>query len=258
MRFRPCIDLHEGKVKQIVGSSLRDGGTAVTNYVSAHSPSYFAEMYYADGLSGGHVIMLGKGNEAAAREALAVRPGSLQVGGGMTPDNAREWLDAGAGKVIVTSYLFTDGALDFGRVSRMADAVSPEKVVIDLSCVPVDGEYHVACNRWQSICRETLSAEIFVRLAEYCSEFLVHAVQVEGKQSGIDRRLCGCLAEWCPLPVTYAGGVRGMEDVLEIGRAGRWKVDFTVGSALDIFGGNLAYRDLAAKGEWTCEPGCQA
>lgn len=247
MRFRPCIDLHEGKVKQIVGSSLRDDGGAVTNFVSAKTPGYYADMYYDDGLTGGHVIMLGKGNDDAAREALGRHPGNMQVGGGITPDNARQWIDAGADKVIVTSYLFCDGALDFGRVEAMASAVGPERLVIDLSCVPVDGVYHVACNRWQTVCSFSLDAKSMARLASFCAEFLVHAVQVEGKQGGIDRNLVGILAQWSELPVTYAGGIRSLDDIAEIQDAGQGRVDFTVGSSLDIFGGHLPYREIGQK-----------
>ena len=186
MRFRPCIDLHEGKVKQIVGSSLRDSGEAVTNFEATQPPSFFAEMYWRDGLEGGHVIKLGHGNDSAAREALGCHPGNLQVGGGINPENASEWLAAGAGKVIVTSYLFNDGALDMERVRRVSDSVGRDRLVIDLSCVWQDGAYHVATNRWQTVCDFTLDADSLDSLASYCAEFLVHAVGVEGKQGGID------------------------------------------------------------------------
>ena len=252
MRFRPCIDLHGGKVKQIVGSSLRDNGEVTENYVSAMPPSHYADMYYRDGLSGGHVIMLGKGNEDAAREALGIHPGNLQIGGGITCDNAREWLDAGASKVIVTSFLFENGELSFDRLAAISAVATPERLVLDLSCVKNGGLYHVACNRWQTICAFTLSLESIRRLADHCSEFLVHAVQVEGKQGGIDAELVEKLAEWCTKDVTYAGGIRNMADVEATGNAGNWKVDFTVGSALDIFGGNgMRYSELAACGSWS-------
>ena len=250
MRFRPCIDLHNGKVKQIVGSSLRDSGEAVTNFVSEQPPAYYAELYYKDNLPGGHVIMLGPNNETAAREALACHPGHLQVGGGINPSNAAEWITAGAGKVIVTSYLITDGEVDMKKVQAMAEAVSRERLVIDLSCLPVNGEYHVTCNRWQTICGMALSPEMLEKLSEYCSEYLVHAVQLEGKQGGIDRRLVELLGQWSPVPVTYAGGIRSLDDIIAIGQSGGWKVDFTVGSALDIFGGRMSYAELAAHGEW--------
>ena len=244
MRFRPCIDLHEGKVKQIVGSSLRDSGEAVTNFEATQPPSYFAEMYWRDGLEGGHVIKLGPGNDDAAREALGCHIGNLQVGGGINPDNAAEWLAAGAGKVIVTSYLFNDGVLDMERVRRISDAVGSDRLVIDLSCVWADGAYHVATNRWQTVCDFTLDSDSLGRLADYCAEFLVHAVGVEGKQGGIDSRLVSLLAEWSPISITYAGGIRNLDDIDEIRRAGKGRVDFTVGSALDIFGGPLPYADV--------------
>ena len=244
MKFRPCIDLHGGRVKQIVGSSLRDSGEAVTNFVSEQPPSYFADMYWRDGLDGGHVIMLGPGNESAAREALGRHPRNLQVGGGINPENAAEWLAAGADKVIVTSYLFSDGALDMDKVRRISSAVGRDRLVIDLSCVWKDNAYHVATNRWQTVCEFTLDADSLGGLAEHCAEFLVHAVGVEGKQGGIDGRLVASLAEWSPIPVTYAGGIRNLDDIDEIRRAGKGRVDFTVGSALDIFGGPLRYSDI--------------
>ena len=75
MRFRPCIDLHEGRVKQIVGTSLRDGIAPQTHFIAPpHPPAYFAARYCCDQLFGGHVIMLGPGNEDAATQALAAFP----------------------------------------------------------------------------------------------------------------------------------------------------------------------------------------
>lgn len=250
MRFKPCIDLHGGKVKQIVGSTLRDSGEAETNFVSNHSPAFFADLYHRDNLPGGHVIMLGPGNEDAAREALGRHPGLMQLGGGVTPDNAADWLAAGASKVIVTSYIMKEGELDFGRLAEISRAVTPERLVLDLSCVPRPDGYHVAYNRWQTVCNMTLREDAFARLSAFCSEFLVHAVQVEGRQCGVDARLVSLLAQCSPLPVTYAGGIRSMDDILAIGRAGSWRVNFTVGSALDIFGGPLPYDALVADGPW--------
>ena len=248
MRFRPCIDLHDGVVKQIVGSSLRDdGGGLQTNFAAAQPPEYYADLYFRDGLSGGHVIMLGPGNTAAARAALAVHPGNLQIGGGISPDNAAEWLDAGAGKVIVTSYMFTDGELDPAKLQALAAAIPRDRLVLDLSCRPVNGQYHVTCNRWQTVCSLVLNQQTFADLAACCSEFLVHAVDVEGKQGGIDQTLVERLAIWSPVPVTYAGGVRSMADIDLIASAGLNRVDYTVGSALDIFGGaGIRYQDLVA------------
>ena len=247
MRFRPCIDLHDGKVKQIVGSSLKDNGEVVTNFVSEQTPAYYAERYYADGLEGGHVILLGPGNERAAEEAVSLHPGNLQLGGGVNPENARRWLDIGASKVIVTSWLFLDNELNMARVREMSRCVGRERLVIDLSCIQADdGRYHVACNRWQTVCKMTVDEENLKRLAEFCDEFLVHAVGVEGKCGGIDAALVRLLADGCPVPVTYAGGIRNLDDIRMLKEAGRGRVDFTVGSALDIFGGPLRYQDVVA------------
>ncbi|NMA19189.1 MAG: phosphoribosylformimino-5-aminoimidazole carboxamide ribotide isomerase [Lentisphaerae bacterium] len=246
MRFRPCIDLHNGCVKQIVGSTLAENPDALqTNFIASQPPSYYAQMYRRDGLTGGHVIMLGKGNEDAAREALAAYPGGMQIGGGITPENALEWLDAGAAKVIVTSYLFPEQEFCLERLQRLSALVTPEHLVLDLSCRRQEGRFVVACNRWQTLTSLVLDLKHFELLGEYCSEFLIHAVDVEGKQSGIDSELLQCLAENCPLPVTYAGGVSSIEDVEKIAEAGQNRIDFTVGSALDIFGGSrLKYADL--------------
>ena len=243
MRFRPCIDLHDGRVKQIVGATLRDNAQdAVTeNFVAAESPAWFARKYKADGLRGGHVIKLGPGNDAAAREALAACPDFLQLGGGITPDNAAEWLEAGAAAVIVTSYLFENGDFAPARLDTLRRAIPRERLVLDLSCRAVDGEYVVACDRWQKLTRLKLSSQTFTDLEESCGEFLIHAVDVEGRRQGIDATLVQRLAEWCDAPVTYAGGIRSLEDIRTIEQAGLGRIDFTVGSALDLFGGDLPY-----------------
>jgi phosphoribosylformimino-5-aminoimidazole carboxamide ribotide isomerase len=246
MRFRPCIDLHQGCVKQIVGGSLRDGqddcpGSARENFVSTQPPAWYARKYHDDGLSGGHVIQLGTGNESAAREALSACPGFLQLGGGVNPSNAQQWLDAGASAVIVTSWLFADEEYSPERLKQLSAVVSRERLVVDLSCRKVEGEYRVACRRWQKLTALTLNRETFLRLGDSCGEFLIHAVDVEGMRQGIDRELVEHLAEWCPFPVTYAGGIRSLEDVEAIRTLGGGKLDFTVGSALDLFGGDLPY-----------------
>ena len=248
MRFRPCIDLHEGKVKQIIGSSLDEQGQSLqTNFVSGHTPAYFAELYRRDGLSGGHVIMLGAGNEAAAAEALAAYPQGVQIGGGINPDNALFWLQKGAAKLIVTSYIFPDQDFSLPRLQELSALIGPDKLVLDLSCCHRGDYYYVASNRWQSLTSLRLDAESFSKLARYCSEFLVHAVEAEGKQAGIDLQLVETLAEYCPLPATYAGGIADMQDIVQIGKVGKGRIDFTVGSALDIFGGKLLkYDDLKA------------
>ena len=247
MRFRPCIDLHGGKVKQIVGGTLSDAqpGATLTNFESAKPPSYYADLYWRDGLEGGHVIMLGPGNDDGARDALGIHPGSLQVGGGMTPRNAAAWLDAGAAKLIVTSYLFVDNDFSFERLAEMGRAVGRDRLVVDLSCRRRGDDYVVACNRWQTLTHLVLGPAILGRLADACSELLVHAVDVEGRQAGVDEALIGRLASWTALPTTYAGGVRSLDDVLLVGRLGQGRLDVTVGSALDLFGGRgIAYRDL--------------
>lgn len=248
MKFRPCIDLHEGVVKQIVGSSLSDTAPSSlkTNFQAANPPSWFAALYKKDHLTGGHIIQLGPGNTAAARSALAEWPGGMQLGGGVNIDNAAEWLDAGAQAVIVTSYAFYDGVFDEERTRNLAKKIGKDRLVLDLSCRKKDGDYYIVTNRWQTFTRETLSFEFLDRLKAYCFEFLIHAVDVEGKSGGIERDLVRHLGKWAGIPITYAGGIRSMEDIEIIRNFGNSHIDFTVGSALDIFGGNgLAYETLA-------------
>ena len=249
MRFRPCIDLHQGVVKQIVGSTLRDSGDdlPLTNFVAERPPAYFADMYRRDGLEGGHVIMLGPGNDAAASSALAAYPGGLQIGGGIQPRNAAEWLGKGAAKVIVTSYVFREGQVCWNRLAEMVDAVGPERLVLDLSCRRRGDDYFVVTDRWQRFTNVAVSPATLDRLSGLCSEFLVHAVDVEGKQQGVEPELLRCLGEWAPCPTTYAGGVRSRDDVARVIELGGGRLDVTVGSALDIFGGSgLRYADMAA------------
>lgn len=247
MRFRPCIDLYRGKVAQIVGSTLRDGGEGtVTNYRAGRPPSYFARGYRDDRLYGGHVIMLGEGNRDGAFEALDAFPGGLQVGGGITPDNASVFLDRGASHVIVTSFVFREGRVDRERLDAMRSSVGRQRLVLDLSCKRVDDSYVIATDRWQRLSEVRLDEATFEDLARFCDEFLVHAAHVEGKREGIDEPLVELLARCSPLSVTYAGGIRDMADLELIKDRGRGRVDFTVGSALDIFGGSLAYRDVVA------------
>lgn len=247
-RFRPCIDLHEGKVKQIVGSTLRDGGAARENFVSEKPARWFAELYRKDALSGGHVIMLGKGNETAAREALAAYPGGLQVGGGINPENAGAWLEAGASHVIVTSWLFDErGRFQPARLEAMAQAAGAERLVIDLSCKATQDGWVVAMNRWQTMTDLALGSDVFAKLAPHCAEFLIHAVDVEGKCEGIDEPLVRCLGSWCPKPLTYAGGARRIEDLRRVRELSGGRMDITVGSALDIFGGRgVRYEECVA------------
>lgn len=246
--FRPCIDLHEGKVKQIVGGTLSDAGEGLrTNFVSEKPASWFAQLYRRDRLTGGHVIMLGSGNEAAAREALAMYRGGLHLGGGVNLDNARGWLDAGASHVIVTSWVFREGRVDWERLNQLVSAIGKSKLVLDLSCRKRDGKYFVVTDRWQKFTDEIISPELLAKLAGFCDEFLIHAADVEGLCRGIDHELVEKLAEWTPAPTTYAGGARSLQDLEDVTRIGRGRIDLTIGSALDIFGGNgVKYADVVA------------
>jgi phosphoribosylformimino-5-aminoimidazole carboxamide ribotide isomerase len=249
MKFRPCIDLHMGKVKQIVGSSYSDDrpGTIATNFASERPASWFAEMYRRDSLTGGHVIMLGPGNEEAASDALQTYPGGLQVGGGINEENARRWLDRGAAAVIVTSWVFREGRVDKERLARLVRLTGRERLVLDLSCRRREDRYWVVTDRWQKFTDVEVTAASLDDLAGSCAEFLVHAADVEGKCEGVETGLVELLGRWEGIPVTYAGGIRNMEDLHLIGDLGRGRLDFTVGSALDIFGGSgLAYEEVVA------------
>lgn len=251
MAFRPCIDLRAGRVVQIVGGTLTDDGAqTVTNHVSDHAPADFAALYRRDRLRGGHVIMLGPGNEDAARSALLSYLDGLQLGGGITPENAGAWLDAGASHVIVTSYLFPGGAFAPERLRAMTQAVGRSRLVVDLSCRRApDGAYHVATDRWRTLTATRLSAETIAIFEASCAELLIHAADVEGKCEGIDEELVALLGQWASLPTTYAGGARRLEDIARVEQLSGGKVDLTIGSALDIFGGSLVqYEDAARLG----------
>jgi len=241
--FRPCIDLHEGRVKQIVGGTLGAGGLR-TNFVSARPARWFAELYRRDGLAGGHVIMLGPGNEAEARSALAAFPGGLQIGGGINAENARAWLDAGASHVIVTSWVFRDGRVDWSRLDELARQIGKEKLVLDLSCRKRDSRYWVVTDRWQKFTELEVNPATLQKLGGSCAEFLIHAVDVEGLCRGIDRELVGQLGQWTPIPITYAGGANSLADLETVTSLGQGKIHLTIGSALDIFGGRgVKYED---------------
>ncbi len=246
-RFRPCIDLHAGKVKQIVGATLAEArpDRLQVHFESDRSPAWFAGLYRRDGLRGGHVIMLGPGNERAAESALRAYPGGLQVGGGITARNARAWLARGADKVIVTSWVFREGRIAWDRLETLSEEIGPRRLVLDLSCRPRDRAYYVVTDRWQRFTAETIRGKLLERLAEFAAEFLVHAVDREGRQAGVDPELIRRLADASPLPCTYAGGIRNFADIETVVRLGRDRLDFTVGSALDIFGGRgVRYADL--------------
>lgn len=246
MKFRPCIDLHDGMVKQIVGSTLNDDqpGGLTTNFTAEQSPAWFAKLYRRDNLSGGHIIKLGPGNDDAAREALSAWPGGMQIGGGITADNASLWLDHGASHVIVTSYVFSDGKIDKERLRKLVTAVGRRRLVLDLSCRKKGEDFYIVTDRWQKFTDEIIRPELLERLAAHCDEFLIHAADVEGKCSGIETELVQKLGEWSPIPTTYAGGVRDLADMDLIRERGQDRIDVTVGSSLDLFGGTLSYNEV--------------
>ncbi len=239
MKIRPCIDIHNGKVKQIVGSTLSDSRVKdlKENFVSDHPPSYYSSLFRRYNLTGGHIIMLGPGNEEAALDALSGWPYGMQIGGGINIDNARYWLDRGASHVIVTSFVFYKGHIDMDRLKRLEKLVGKERLVLDLSCRKREGRYFIVTDRWQKFTHEEITPQCLETLSRYCSEFLVHGVDVEGKCQGVDLLLVEMLAEFSPIPTTYAGGARSIEDAVSVKDKGKDRIDLTIGSALDIFGG---------------------
>ncbi len=236
-QFRPCIDLHQGKVKQIVGGSLNDQG-ADTNFVSEYNAAYYAGLYRDKQLSGGHVIALGPGNKDEALKALAEWPNGLQFGGGVNASNAQEFIQAGASHVIVTSYLFEDGQFSWNRLEQVKSEVGKDRLILDLSCRRTPTGWNIATNRWQTITDTAVNAENLKELSNHCDEFLIHAADVEGLQAGIDRELVALLGQHSQIPVTYAGGARSLEDLENVHQLSSGTVDLTIGSALDIFGGS--------------------
>ena len=241
--FRPCIDLHEGRVKQIVGGSL-DTGELRTNFVSEKPSAWFAELYRRDDLRGGHIIMLGQGNESAALAALRAFPGGLQLGGGVNAENAAKYLEAGASHVIVTSWIFREGRVEWDRLHQLVAQIGRKHLVLDLSCRKHNGEYFVVTDRWQKFTTVRLSADTLAIMAQHCDEFLIHAVDVEGLCLGIDEELVEKLSRWSEIPTTYAGGARSLRDLETVTRVSRNRIDLTIGSALDIFGGTgVKYSD---------------
>ncbi len=250
MRFRPCIDLHDGVVKQIVGGTLSDTESRgpETNFQAEKPAGWFADLYRRDKLTGGHVIQLGKGNATAARAALSRWPGGMQVGGGINADNAGHWLDAGASHVIVTSWVFTDGRIHMARLKQLTRRIGKTRLVLDLSCRKRGDTYLVATDRWQTFTTEAVTYPLMNRLSDHCDEFLIHAVDVEGRCAGIEADLVAYLGRWEGLPITYAGGISSQQDIDQIASLGNGSIDFTVGSALNIFGGTgLRYADLARR-----------
>ena len=249
MKFRPCIDIHNGKVKQIVGGSLRDeGNQAVTNFASDYEADFYAEQYKKDGLAGGHIILLNAkdsqyydATRAQAMLALRTYPKGLQIGGGITADNASEYIEAGASHVIVTSYVFKNGEINMEHLMKLVETVGREHVVLDLSCRKKDGKYYVVTDRWQTFTNVEVTFELLEQLSEHCDEFLIHGVDVEGKASGVELELVEMLANWGKCAITYAGGIGSMEDLKEFEKVSRGRLDFTIGSALDLFGGTIPY-----------------
>ena len=254
MRFRPCIDIHNGKVKQIVGGSLKDqGDQAAENFVAEQDAAWYAFLYKEKKLSGGHVILLNPASspyyettKAQAMKALAAWPGGLQIGGGIHDENAEEFLRAGASQVIVTSFVFKDGQLKEENLNRLVHAVGKEQLVLDLSCRKKDDAYYIVTDRWQKFTDVRLTPAILDELSGSCAEFLIHAVDVEGKASGIEKELAEILGSWGKIPVTYAGGVGSFDDLRDLKKLGQNHLDVTIGSALDLFGGQMKFEEVLA------------
>lgn len=254
MQFRPCIDIHNGKVKQIIGASLRDAGDqAAENFVSGQDADYYASLYRSDGLSGGHIILLNPAGsdyyaatKAQALKALHAWPGGMQIGGGMNAENAESFLAEGASHVIVTSYVFSGGRIVWEHLEKLRSAVGKEHIVLDLSCRRRADAYYVVTDRWQKFTDVKLTSETLRMLEAYADEFLIHAADVEGRRHGIEEEVARILGAYDGVPVTYAGGIRSTEDIARLDEIGGGHVNFTVGSALDLFGGTLPYRMLSA------------
>lgn len=248
MKFRPCIDLHDGQVKQIVGSTLNDSAQGLsTNFASDKPSAFYANLYRQDQLTGGHVIKLGPGCDQAASDALRAYPGGMHVGGGITASNAAFWLDQGASHVIVTSYVFQAGQVLVDRLSELVGLVGRERLVLDLSCRKRGENYYVVTDRWQNFTDVLIAEDTLSFFADYCDEFLIHAVDVEGKCTGIAEDLVISLGQWAPIATTYAGGVKNLADLHKVRTLGQGRLDVTIGSALDIFGGTgISYQEAVA------------
>ena len=243
MKFRPCIDLHNGSVKQIVGGTLTDQNNPKVNFFSDNSPSFFAKMFADYNLQGGHIIKLGANNDEAAKEAIKAWPKGLQIGGGITIDSAKEWLNLGASKVIITSCVFEKNNLNIKKLEKIVEEVGRENITLDLSCRKKEEKYFVVTNKWQTFTDLEVEKKSLQMLSEYCSEFLIHSVDLEGLMSGIDINLINIIKE-SPLQCVYAGGVHSFEDLDIIKEIGKDKIDVTIGSALDIYGGNLKFKEI--------------
>ena len=169
----------------------------------------------------------------------------MQIGGGINADNAGAWLNAGADKVIVTSFVFSGGEFHRASLDALLRAVGKQNLVLDLSCRKCpDGVYRVVTDRWRNFTTLEINAATLEMLAASCSEFLIHAVDVEGLCAGIDEQLLALLSGYSPIDCVYAGGVASLSDVDTIERAG---LSYTIGSALDIFGGKIRYDEVVAR-----------
>lgn len=249
MKFRPCIDIHNGQVKQIVGGSLRDlGDQASENFVAAQDAAFFAKLYEKHNLKGGHIILLNgkdssfyEATKAQAVSALKAYPGGLQIGGGINDENAYGYLEQGAEKVIVTSFVFKDGKISYENLEKLVKSVGKENLVLDLSCRKKNGQYYIVTDRWQKYTDVVLNYENLDYFSKYCDEFLIHAVDVEGKAAGIESQVAEMMGNWAKIPVTYAGGIHSFEDLEQLKHLGKGQVDFTIGSALDLFGGKMNF-----------------
>ena len=252
MRFRPCIDIHNGEIKQIVGGSLLDQGDFATeNFVSEKDGTFYGKLYKENHLNGGHIIMLNardskyyEEDKVQALKALKAFEGGLQIGGGITDENAKEFIESGASHVIVTSFVFAGGKVHYDRLDALKEQVGREHLVLDLSCRKRNDKYYITTDRWQKFTEEELTIELLHKLESWCDEYLIHGVDVEGKASGTEEDLVRMLAAWNGLPITYAGGIGSMEDLREFARISGEKLDYTIGSALDLFGGKIPYAEL--------------
>ncbi len=252
MQFRPCIDIHNGAVKQIVGGSLTDAGNqAKENFVSKQDAAFYAGLYRQYGLKSGHIILLNHKEseffEATQKQALAALeayPQGLMVGGGIDAENASEYLDAGASHVIVTSYVFKNGQIHLENLQKLVNSVGKEHIVLDLSCRKIDDAYYIVTDRWQKATQVKLNFETLDYFSDFCDEFLIHAVDVEGQNHGIEKEVAALLGGWAKIPITYAGGVHNFEDLDLLKKLGKNKVDMTIGSALDLFGGQMCFEEV--------------
>ncbi len=252
MRFRPCIDIHNGNVKQIVGGSLSDNNnSAKENFISEKNADYYASLYKNDNLIGGHIILLNsvsseyyQADVNQALLALKAYPRGMQIGGGITDENAQFFLDNGASHVIVTSFVFKDGNINFNNLNTLVDCIGKEHLVLDLSCRKKGNDYYIVTDRWQTFTDIKLNKSTLDALAQYCNEFLVHAVDVEGKSAGIDEQILKILSECESIPITYAGGVSNMTDLEKLRKLCKNNIDVTIGSALDLFGGKMQYEKV--------------